>query len=384
MAYAVTTPLLETSGDFTAWLEAQGLNAEVARAMDSELGIRDFRVLRACVRDGLVRAELLATARDRLPFGFYAVLRQVVKDLQGAEPHDDAGTLRRNDAAASSPSDVTLGGLVEVLLALLSGLSRELLQSVQRLDNGDNRKLQVDSSLSAARVAFEDGPAEMDQSEQNVESEATLIQASDDTNFTMTTNQIKMEPPQGVHLLDDLPELEIENVTSLCHARENLTSPANNGSYSQQTAAEIHGEETDASDSVDEKPFPSTMQRRSILRRDTTGTGVSESQNPSVNVGKQTYSCKVCSMKFSKNDDVKIHMRTHTGKRPYSCDVCGKRFTASGQMICHQRMHTSENTHCCTVCGGRFLNKISLKKHRCKSECSNNSTVGRRKRDSVL
>ncbi|XP_032810154.2 uncharacterized protein LOC116942367 isoform X8 [Petromyzon marinus] len=129
--------ILEPSEDFPAWLETQGVNAEVARAMDSELGIRDYGVLRACVGDGLVRAELLAAARDRLPFGFYAVLRQVVKTLQATEPHDGAGTPRwDDDAAASSPGDVTLGGLVEVLLALLSGLSRELLLSMRRLGGG--------------------------------------------------------------------------------------------------------------------------------------------------------------------------------------------------------------------------------------------------------
>ncbi|XP_078448822.1 uncharacterized protein LOC144717275 isoform X3 [Lampetra planeri] len=129
--------ILEPSGDFPAWLETQGVNAEVARAMDSELGIRDYGVLRACVRDSLVRAELLAAARDRLPFGFYAVLRQVVKALQDTEPHDGAGTPRwDDDAAASSPGDMTLGGLVEVLLSLLSGLSRELLLSMRRLGGG--------------------------------------------------------------------------------------------------------------------------------------------------------------------------------------------------------------------------------------------------------
>ncbi|XP_032809932.1 uncharacterized protein LOC116942309 [Petromyzon marinus] len=144
MACAVATPVLEPSGDFPAWLEAQGVNAEVARAMDSELGIRDYGVLRACVGDGLVRAELLATARDRLPFGFYAVLRQVVKALQGAE-HHDAGTPRWDDAA-SSPGDVTLGGLVEVLLALFSGLSRELLLSVQRLGAMDGAGTYVEPS----------------------------------------------------------------------------------------------------------------------------------------------------------------------------------------------------------------------------------------------
>ncbi|XP_061414062.1 uncharacterized protein LOC133346469 isoform X3 [Lethenteron reissneri] len=128
MECEVATPVLEPSGDFPAWLEAQGVNAEVARAIDSELGIRDYGVLCACVGDGLVRAELLATARDRLPFGYYAVLRHVVKGLQSSEPHNET----RWDTAAS-PGDVSLGGLVDVLFALFRGLSRELLLSVQRL-----------------------------------------------------------------------------------------------------------------------------------------------------------------------------------------------------------------------------------------------------------
>ncbi|CAM9881466.1 unnamed protein product [Lampetra planeri] len=132
MACAVSAPVPpEPTDDFPAWLEAQGVNEEVARAMDSELGIRDYGVLRACVGDGLVRAELLAAARDRLPFGFYAVLRQVVKALRGDGHHHD------DDAAASYPGDVTLGGLVDALLALFSGLSRELLLCARRLgDDG--------------------------------------------------------------------------------------------------------------------------------------------------------------------------------------------------------------------------------------------------------
>ncbi|XP_078448897.1 uncharacterized protein LOC144717302 isoform X2 [Lampetra planeri] len=159
MACAVATPLLEPSGDFPAWLEAQGVNEEVARAMNSELGIRDYGVLRACVRDGLVRAELLATARDRLPFGFYAVLRQVVKALQGAEPHDpetphwDAAT-----GAPSYPGDVTLGGLVDVLLTLFSGLSRELQLCVQRLGGMDGNEVCTEYSPSpTTAVTLEDG-----------------------------------------------------------------------------------------------------------------------------------------------------------------------------------------------------------------------------------
>nr|XP_032810247.1 zinc finger protein 526-like isoform X5 [Petromyzon marinus] len=132
MACAATASWSE---DFPAWLEAQGVNAEVAQAMDSELGIRDYGVLRACVRDGLVRAELLATARDRLPFGFYAVLRQVVKALQGAEHHDGETTAQSETAALRM--DLVLSSLVDVLVALFGGLSRELSMSMEKLGSMD-------------------------------------------------------------------------------------------------------------------------------------------------------------------------------------------------------------------------------------------------------
>ncbi|XP_078724087.1 uncharacterized protein LOC144941632 isoform X7 [Lampetra fluviatilis] len=110
--------------DFSAWLKAQGVNAEVARAIDSELGIRDYGVLRACVGDGHVRAELLAAARDRLPFGFYAVLRQVVRSLHLPE-------------AEGPRSETALGDLLDVLVVLFGGLGRELLLSAQKLGELD-------------------------------------------------------------------------------------------------------------------------------------------------------------------------------------------------------------------------------------------------------
>ncbi|XP_061433640.1 zinc finger protein 316-like isoform X5 [Lethenteron reissneri] len=132
MACAATASWSE---DFPAWLEAQGVNPEVAQAMDSELGIRDYGVLRACVGDGLVRAELLATARDRLPFGFYAVLRQVVKALQGAEHHDGETTAQSETAALRM--DLVLSSLVDVLVTLFGGLSRELSMSMEKLGSMD-------------------------------------------------------------------------------------------------------------------------------------------------------------------------------------------------------------------------------------------------------
>nr|XP_032809957.1 uncharacterized protein LOC116942319 isoform X1 [Petromyzon marinus]XP_032809968.1 uncharacterized protein LOC116942319 isoform X1 [Petromyzon marinus]XP_032809977.1 uncharacterized protein LOC116942319 isoform X1 [Petromyzon marinus] len=200
MACMVTTPVLEPSGDFPAWLKAQGVNAEVAQAMDSELGIRDYGVLRACVGDGLVRAELLATARDRLPFGFYAVLRQVVKALQGAKP-SDAGMLRWDDAAASSPGDVTLGGLVEVLLGLFSGLSRELLLSVQRLGDIDNTGMCAVGSPSANTVVFPENSVmnEIEDYKVNDEGEKNFIPDMGESQAVDASPLIKTEALEGAY-----------------------------------------------------------------------------------------------------------------------------------------------------------------------------------------
>ncbi|XP_061433680.1 uncharacterized protein LOC133359234 [Lethenteron reissneri] len=218
MACAVASPLLEQSRDFPTWLETQGVNAEVARAMDSELGIRDYGVLCACVGDGLVRAELLATARDRLPFGFYAVLRQVVKALQDAEPHD-AGTPCWDDAAASSPGDVMLGGLVDVLLALFSGLSRELLLSVRRMGNIDNKRTCPAGSPSATWVGHPENIAmnEINDYTTNDEDGENLISdmgGADAADAVEASSSIKLEALEGACGIEEDSGFIIQDVVS--------------------------------------------------------------------------------------------------------------------------------------------------------------------------
>nr|XP_032813633.1 uncharacterized protein LOC116944196 [Petromyzon marinus]XP_032813703.1 uncharacterized protein LOC116944196 [Petromyzon marinus] len=140
---------LEPTGDFPAWLETQGVNAEVARAMDSELGIRDYGVLRACVGDGLVRAELLAAARDRLPFGFYAVLRRFVAELYWLDESGAPSRLLQAEAGGGvcGASGNSGGGssrrrgvddeLKDIFAKMVTGLSRELSLTMQRLHQVD-------------------------------------------------------------------------------------------------------------------------------------------------------------------------------------------------------------------------------------------------------
>ncbi|XP_061419183.1 zinc finger and SCAN domain-containing protein 29-like isoform X1 [Lethenteron reissneri] len=144
---------VDQHADFSGWLGKMGVNTEIALAMDTELGIRDYEVLLACAEDLQVRSELFCVARERLPFGFYAVLRRVVAAFP-AERAGDCG------AAASGRSCPGLGSLLEVLVSTLSSLSREFLRSADKLNALDARTPASEDDTAMDDAAQEDQPLE--------------------------------------------------------------------------------------------------------------------------------------------------------------------------------------------------------------------------------
>ncbi|CAM9788905.1 unnamed protein product [Lampetra fluviatilis] len=392
----------EPTDDFPAWLEAQGVNEEVARAMDSELGIRDYGVLRACVGDGLVRAELLAAARDRLPFGFYAVLRQVVKALRGDGHHHD-------DAAAASPGDVTLGGLVDALIALLGGLNRELLQCVQRLGELDLLKFadagsgDAGSGDDAAAAEEEEMADEMERRGKAGEpppSPPSPPRVDKFGSSALEVHAIKTETCPGQSTTGRLPPVVDGTAagTGTGSSRPGVAEPvsataepvpfppwlrqetAGDETAARESSRLADGGDTDATAPCPrgrELPPPAIHRRRLSIgegglyeprprgRRETAGVGGEADASPrrATGDGDKPYRCKVCGCGFAQYATLKRHLHKHNGERPYCCSACGRGFPEPSQLRAHEDAHRRDKPHRCRVCGQAFARSCHLTRH---------------------
>ncbi|XP_060525835.1 zinc finger protein 239-like isoform X2 [Cylas formicarius] len=75
------------------------------------------------------------------------------------------------------------------------------------------------------------------------------------------------------------------------------------------------------------------------------------------------FACCICAKVFNNQNNLQIHMRTHTGDKPYVCEVCDKSFSQSCNLVNHVRIHTGERPFKCPHCDRAFTQSGNLNNH---------------------
>uniref|UniRef100_A0A6P7GT42 Zinc finger protein 93-like n=1 Tax=Diabrotica virgifera virgifera TaxID=50390 RepID=A0A6P7GT42_DIAVI len=114
-----------------------------------------------------------------------------------------------------------------------------------------------------------------------------------------------------------------------------------------------------------EKPYKCFLQKEDTLKVMKTCNvhSYNKEQHMSRSAEEKTLKCEVCSKQFTRDYNLKKHLRIHTGEKPYKCKVCFKKFSQSSDLKIHLRVHTGETPYKCELCSTQFSQGGHLKTH---------------------
>ncbi|KAI8814963.1 hypothetical protein BJ742DRAFT_196156 [Cladochytrium replicatum] len=70
-----------------------------------------------------------------------------------------------------------------------------------------------------------------------------------------------------------------------------------------------------------------------------------------------------CTKVFTRNYNLKSHMKIHTGAKLHCCDYCPSKFTRGHDLRRHARLHTNERPFGCPRCSASFSRSDALRRH---------------------
>lgn len=78
---------------------------------------------------------------------------------------------------------------------------------------------------------------------------------------------------------------------------------------------------------------------------------------------KKTYTCPICSKKYTEKHPLVVHATHHFQAIFHSCQSCDKMFTSRWRLVQHMKTHTDQGDHVCQYCGKKFTKKYSFQQH---------------------
>jgi uncharacterized Zn-finger protein len=141
--------------------------------------------------------------------------------------------------------------------------------------------------------------------------------------------------PQTHHL----PAPQREGTQNLLAPQtHHLTAPQREGTQNLP-APQTHHLPAPQREGTQNPPAPQTH-HLPAPQREGTSHHISAPQKPTVSLrGEKHYLCPECGKTYTREYDLRVHLRTHTGERPYQCDECGKTFVRKQGLRQHRRSH---------------------------------------------